>query len=106
MSRNIPKVRQWTVCYYMGRTLLGRIVVEAPNQLFAKWAARDRIREKHLDRYLAADRETISLKNTGVGGSARVRARSSYLSRSQQGEVRDGISRETSQEPSLPKVQS
>lgn len=61
MSRNIPRVRQWQVRYYMGKTLLADIVVETINKRFAKWEARDCIIAKHLDRYLAADRVTVSL---------------------------------------------
>ena len=61
MSRNIPSVRQWQVRYYMGATLLAEIVVETINKRFALWEARDCIIAKHLDRYLAADRVTVSL---------------------------------------------
>lgn len=61
MSRNIPSVRQWRVRYYMGATLLADIVVETINKRFALWEARDRIITKHLDRYIAADRVTVSI---------------------------------------------
>ena len=60
MSRNIPRVRRWRVRYYMGATLLAEIIVAAPTRLFARWSANDRIREVHLDRYLAADKVTIA----------------------------------------------
>lgn len=61
MSRNIPPVRYWCVRYYLGRTLLAEITVETINRRFATWLARDRIIATHLDRYMAADRVTISL---------------------------------------------
>lgn len=60
MSRNIPKVRRWRVRYYMNHTLLADIIVETINKRFALWMARDQIIIKHLDRYMAADKVTVS----------------------------------------------
>jgi hypothetical protein len=60
MSRNIPAVRRWRVRYYMNHTLLADFVVDAINKRFALWAARDEIIARHLDRYLAADKVTVS----------------------------------------------
>lgn len=60
MSRNIPQVRRWRVRFYMGHTLLADLVVDAPTKLFARWAARDRVRADHLDRYLATNKITVS----------------------------------------------
>lgn len=57
----IPKVRRWTVRYYLDRILLAEVIVEAPNKRFARWAARDRVRDRDLQRYIAANRETVSL---------------------------------------------
>lgn len=63
MSR-IPSVRRWRVRYWLNRTLLADIVVETINKRFARWAAREQLRGAHLDRYLAANRETVSLITT------------------------------------------
>lgn len=60
MSRNIPRVRRWRVRFYMGHTLLADMVVDAINKRFARWAACDRLRAVHLDRYLASDKVTCS----------------------------------------------
>jgi len=60
MSR-IPPVRRWIVRYYLDKLLLAEITVDAPTKLFARWAAHDRIRAVHLDRYLAANKVTASL---------------------------------------------
>lgn len=56
----IPPVRRWRVRFYMGHTLLADMIADAVNKRFALWAARDRIRATHLDRYLAATRVTCS----------------------------------------------
>ena len=61
MSRNIPPVRRWRVRYYLDRCELAEIIVDAPNRMFAKWAARDRFRRVQPVRYLASNRETVSL---------------------------------------------
>jgi hypothetical protein len=61
MSR-IPPVRRWCVRYYLDRLLLAEIVVETINRQFARWMARERLRAVHLDRYLASNRETVSLE--------------------------------------------
>ena len=60
MSVNIPRVRRWRVRFHMNHTLLADMVVDAPNKMFARWAAKDRLRAKHIDRYLAADKMTVS----------------------------------------------
>jgi hypothetical protein len=60
----IPKVRHWRVRYWMGKTLLADIVVATINKRFALWEARDCIIAKHLDRYIAADRISVSLAKT------------------------------------------
>jgi len=60
MSRNIPHVRRWRVRFYMRHTLLADCIVDAPTKLFARWAANERVRAEHLDRYLATDRVTCS----------------------------------------------
>ncbi len=60
MSRNIPPVRRWRVRFYLEHTLLADITVDAVNRMFAQWAAKDRLRAVHLDRYLASDKMTCS----------------------------------------------
>lgn len=60
----IPKCRVWRVRYFMGKTLLAEIDVLTINKMFARWMAGDQLRVDHLDRYLAADRETVSLLKT------------------------------------------
>jgi hypothetical protein len=48
----------------MGKTLLAEIDVLTINKMFARWMAGDQLRVDHIDRYLAADRETVSLLKT------------------------------------------
>jgi hypothetical protein len=56
----IPRVEQWCVRYYLGEVLLAEIDVESINRRFALWLARDRIMAVQYQRYLAADKVTVS----------------------------------------------
>jgi hypothetical protein len=59
--RHVPPVRTWRVRYYLNTILLADLLVQAPTRLFARWAANERVRHVHMDRYLAANRVSISL---------------------------------------------
>lgn len=63
----IPKVRQWRVRYYLGKTLLAEVIVETINKQFARWMARDHVLAcGHWQRVFAADRITISLVKSNL----------------------------------------
>ena len=61
MRKNIPPVRHWRVRYWMDKTMLAEVTVETINKRFAKWCARDHVLATKPERWMAANRVTVSL---------------------------------------------